>query len=327
MNATPVRPDVASPDWSGWLARTPQAIVVVAALIWMARTPNFFTARTLGSVLELVGIIGVLAMGQVFCLIGGGFDLSQGANLALSAAVTAGLARAGWHPAVAAGAALAVGMLLGALNGGFVAALRINPFVTTLSTLLIYRGTAYVLLGGERISGVSAFDALNQGLTLGPRLIVPWRSLIFPLIAAPLAWLTLRQTIFGQYVYAIGGNEEATRLAGVRTARVKAATFALSGLAAGAGAILLLAWVHVAKPDTGSAYEMDSLAACVVGGVSLQGGAGGAPGAAAGALLLEALRTRITMGDLPDEYRTIITGGVILLFAAADAMARRPGRR
>lgn len=314
-----------SPSWRRWAARLPQAALFLAAVVLMVSTDRFFTANTLGGILTKSSIIGVLALGQAFVLIGGGFDLSQGAILALVAAATAWIATAGVDPTICAMAALGLGLLLGAVNGVFVAAVRTNPFVTTLSTLLVFRGATFVLLSGRPISGVTAFNFLNDGPTLGQALI-PWRGFLF-LGMAVLAWFVLRQTVFGQHTYAVGGNAEASRLAGVRTIRVKVASFALSGLAAGLAAVMLLSWVRLAKPDTGTGYELDSIAACVVGGVSLQGGAGSVLGAAAGCLLLQTLGTVITMRGWPDEYRTLITGAVILVFAAADALARRGERR
>lgn len=310
--------------WRAMLARLPQLALAVVALVLMVRTERFFTPGTLGSILTLASIVGVLAAGQTFVLIGGGFDLSQGAALALSAACTAWAASRGYGLIPCIVVALSVGLILGAINGGFVAIARTNPFVTTLSTLLIYRGAAFVLLGGNPISGVRTFEVLNRGVTLGGTL-VPFRGFVF-LGMAGLAWLVLRQTVFGQYVYAVGGNAEAARLAGVRTTRIKVATFALSGLASGVAAVLLLSWVRVAKPDTGANFELDSIAACVVGGISLLGGSGSVLGAAAGCLLLQSLATLITMSGFPDEYRTLVTGAVILTFAAADALARRSER-
>lgn len=307
------------------LARLPQLLLIVGALVLMVQTERFFTPRTLGNILALSSIVGVLAAGQAFVLIGGGFDLSQGAIVALTAAATAWLATDVAGPVPAALAALGIGALLGTVNGVFVAVVGTNAFVTTLSTLLIYRGAAYVLLGGQPISGVSSFSGLSEGITLG-QTVFAYRGFVFLGVAA-LAWLVLRQTVFGQYVYAAGGNAEAARLAGVRTLRVRIATFALSGLAAGLASVLWLSWVRVAKPDTGTNLELDSIAACVVGGVSLQGGSGSVLGAAAGCLLLQTLATMITMRGLPDEYRTLITGAVILTFAAADALARRGERR
>ncbi len=308
--------------WRTLLARLPLLILAVAAFCLMAMTPGFLAPGTLGNVLKLASIVGLLAVGQAFVLIGGGFDLSQGAILGLTAAATAWLAQDVLGPWPAALAALGLGALLGAVNGLFVALVRTNAFVTTLSTLLIYRGATFVLLGGGPITGVSAFDPLDDlGLTLG-RTLVPLRAFVF-LGVAVLGWLVLRQTVFGQYVYATGGNAEAARLAGVRTAAVRVATFALSGLAAGLGAIALLSWVNLAKPDTGTGYELESIAACVIGGVSLQGGSGSVLGAAAGCLLMQTIGSLITYSGFPDEYRSLVTGGVILLFAAADAIGRR----
>jgi ribose transport system permease protein len=303
-------------------------VLLVAVLVPVLTTRNFLTARTLGDILALASIVGVLAVGQAFVLIGGGFDLSQGAAVTFSAAATAwALDRWGIHPWAAAAIALAVGTALGTINGLAVAGIGTNPFVATLSTQLLYRGAAYVLLEGRPITGISAFAPLSdpgRGLVLFGTGFPP-RALVSLAVAA-LAWILMRQTVFGQYVYAVGGNSEAARLAGVRTRRVRVATFALSGLTAGLAAVLLLSWVRVAKPDTGFGYELDSIAACVVGGISLQGGSGSILGATVGVLLLQALATWITLSGFPDEYRTLVTGAVILTFAAVDAVSRR-GRK
>ena len=290
----------------------------------MVRTDRFFTPGTLASILTQASIVGVLAIGQTFVLIGGGFDLSQGAMLALTAAVVAHLAQWTGSGAVCIAAALAVGLVLGALNGFFVSVVRTNPFVTTLSSLLIYRGAAFIALGGRPVANIRVFQAIDSGFDFGDTYL-PYRGVIF-LVVTFLAWVVLRRSVFGQHVYALGGNAEAARLAGVRTIRLRVAAFALSGLAAGVATVLYLSWVRVSKADTGTGFEFDSIAACVVGGVSLQGGRGSVLGAAAGCLLLQALRTQITMSGFPEEYRTLVTGLVILTFAAADALARRSER-
>jgi ribose transport system permease protein len=311
---------------NGWLQvnRLPQVLLVIAAFVLMLRTERFFTPATLTSILTQASIVGVLALGQAFVLVGGGFDLSQGAMMALTAAVTAHLAQRGVSPVVVTVSALAIGALLGSINGVMVAAIRTNPFVTTLSTLLIFRGAAFITLSGQPIANIRAFQAIDSGFTLGST-FVPARGVLF-LALTLVSWLVLRQTVFGQHIYALGGNAEAARLAGIRTVRLRVATFLLSGLAAGMATILFLSWLRVAKPDTATGYELDSIAACVVGGVSLQGGRGSVLGAAAGCLLLQALRTQITMSGFPEEYRTLVTGVVILVFAAADALARRNER-
>jgi len=243
--------------------------------------------------------------------------------LALTAAATAHLAQRGIPPVVAGTAALAIGALLGSINGVMVAAVRTNPFVTTLSTLLIFRGAAFIILGGQPLSHMRLVQAIDSGFTLGTTFL-PLRGVLF-LALTCLSWLILRQTIYGQHIHALGGNAEAARLSGVKTVRLRVETFILSGLAAGVATILFLSWLRVAKPDTATGYELDSIAACVVVGVSLQGGRGSILGAAAGCLLLQALRTQITMSGFPEEYRTLVTGMVILIFAAA-ALALRHER-
>ncbi|WP_165221003.1 ABC transporter permease [Aquisphaera insulae] len=312
------------PSLRSLLKRLPQLLLLLCALVIMIRTERFLTAGTLSSILTQASIVGVLALGQAFVLIGGGFDLSQGAMMALTAAVAGQLATRGTSPAVAAVLVLSLGTLLGSINGLMVSAVRTNPFVTTLSTLLIYRGAAFIALGGQPIANIRAFQAIDTGLQVGGTYL-PFRGLLFVALTL-LSWLILRQTVFGQHVYALGGNAEAARLAGVRTVRLRVATFVLSGVAASVATLLFLSWLRVAKPDTANGYELDSIAACVVGGVSLQGGRGSVLGAAAGCLLLQALRTQITMSGSPEEYRTLITGIVILVFAAADALARRNER-
>jgi ribose transport system permease protein len=304
--------------------RLPQVALLVAALILMVRTERFFTPATLTSILTQASIVGVLALGQAFVLIGGGFDLSQGAMLALTAAAAAHLAQRGVSPVWVAASAVAFGSLLGSINGVMISVVRTNPFVTTLSTLLIYRGAAFIALEGQPVANIRVFHAIDSGFTLGST-FVPLRGVLF-LVLTAVSWLVLRQMVFGQHVYAMGGNSEAARLAGIRTVRLRIATFLISGLAAGIATILFLSWLRVAKPDTATGYELDSIAACVVGGVSLQGGRGSILGAAAGCLLLQALRTQITMSGFPEEYRTLVTGVVILIFAAADALARRNER-
>lgn len=306
------------------LGRLPQIILIIVALALMVQTERFFTPGTLASILTQASIVGVLAIGQTFVLLGGGFDLSQGAMLALTAAVVAHLNQWEVGTAVCLAAAAGVGLSLGAINGYFVSVVRANPFVTTLSTLLIYRGAAFIALEGRPFSNIRVFQFLDSGFQIGATHL-PYRGLVF-LAVTFVAWVALRMTVFGQHVYALGGNADAARLAGVHTTRLRVATFAISGLAAGVAAVLFLSWLRVAKPDTATGYELDSIAACVVGGVSLQGGRGGALGAAAGCLLLQALRTQITMSGFPEEYRTFVTGLVILVFAAADALARRNER-
>ncbi len=311
-----------------WLPLLALGLIAVGL---MATTDRFFNERTFSSILTQAAIIGVLAVGQAFVLIGGGFDLSQGSTLALTGALVAWLAVAppaglaalitAVGPIGLAALALIIGGALGSVNGFFVAYVETNPFVTTLSTLLIYRGATFLLLGGEPIVNVEAFDALRSGIPLGSSTI-EYRSMIF-LGLVVVAWVVLGRTVFGQHLYATGGNARAARLAGVRTRRIRTAAFALSGASAGLAAVLWLSRHGIAKVDTAEGYELLAIASCVVGGISLRGGVGNVLGAGFGCLLLQTLDTLITLRRWPDEYSTLITGAVILTFAAADSLVRR----
>lgn len=312
-------------SWSVLLVRVPQLLLAAGALWWMFSTERFFSLRNLGQIVNLASLVGVLAVGQAFVLIGGGFDLSQGAALGLSAACAAAwLQNETVGPAGGVAVALAAGLVVGLANGFFVAYVRTNPFVATLSMMLVVKGLTFLRLGGRMIGDVEAFEPLGRSVSLG-RLPVSGLSVTF-LVSVLLAWVVLRKTVFGQHLYASGGNAEAARLAGLRTERLRLFSFAISGAAAGVAAILWLAFLGVSRADSGQGYELNAIAACVVGGVSLQGGAGSVLGAALGCLLLQALSNLIGLSGFPDEYSTLATGLVILTFAAADALARRGER-
>ena len=301
----------------------PRWTLAAAALILMLRTDRFFSPRNLQVILELASIVGVLAIGQAFVLIAGGFDLSQGATLGFAAAVAATLTtQAAFNPWLAGGCALAAGFAVGLLNGWCVAYLRTNPFVTTLSTTLIVRGLTFVLLQGRQIGGLDAFAPIAKSFNLG-WIRLSCLSLVF-LVVAALGWVVTRFLVVGRHLYAVGGNERAAWLSGVPARRLKLATFAVSATSAALASLLMLGFVGVSKADTGMGYELKSIAACVVGGISLQGGRGSIPGAVFGCLLLQAISSLISLSRLPDEYSTLVMGLVILVFAAADALGSKP---
>ncbi|HEU5115888.1 MAG TPA: ABC transporter permease, partial [Isosphaeraceae bacterium] len=228
--------------WSLLLVRIPQLVLAVLALWWMWNTERFFSLRNLGQIVNLASLVGVLAVGQAFVLIGGGFDLSQGAVLGLSAACAAAWVQDdSLGPFGGAVVALSVGLLIGLVNGFFVAYVRTNAFVTTLSMTLVVRGLTFLRLGGRMIGPVETFEPLARRVSVG-RLPVSGLSVTF-LVAVVVAWALLRKTVFGQHLYATGGNAQAARLAGVRTGRLRMASFALSGAAAGLAAILWLAFL------------------------------------------------------------------------------------
>jgi ribose transport system permease protein len=307
------------------LARGPQLALLAIAAVLIARTEGYFSPRNLSNIVNLAGIVGVLAVGQAFAIVGGGFDLAQGATLALAAAVAARLIGLhGWPPWAAALMALATGLGVGLAHGLCVGYARTSAFVTTLSSSMIVRGLTFLLLAGQQFA-TPAFEPLADPIRWGGLRL---SGLSGAFLAATLAgWILLRYTVLGQHIYATGGNAQASRLAGVRTRRVILATFLASGLAAAAAGLLWLAFTSVAKADSGQGYELKAIAACVIGGISLQGGRGSVLGAALGCLLLQALSNLIGLGPTSDEYSTLVTGAVILVFALTDALARQEDRR
>ncbi len=222
-----------------------------------------------------------------------------------------------WRPALASEPS-------GSINGVMVSAVRTNPFVTTLSTLLDLPGGGVHCPGGPADRQYPGLPGIDSGFTLGTT-FVPFRGVLFPGAHGP-SWLVLRQTVFGQHIYALGGNAEAARLAGIRTVRLRVVDFRPERPRRGRGhdPFPVLAARGQARHGDGLRAGLDRRVRRRRGLAS--GRPGQRPGAAAGCLLLQALRTQITMSGFPEEYRTLVTGVVILIFAAADALARRNER-
>lgn len=307
------------------MRRWPQLVMILVAVWLTSTTRDFYTASNLSAILTRTAIVGVLAIGQACVLMAGGFDLSQGATLGLACAVSGTAMSRGCDPVVCMIVAILTGIAAGICNGIFVAKVGTNPFVTTLSSQMIIRGLTFWVLGGGLLNRLTSFSALDKAVAVGG-VNLSGRGLVF-LATTLLAWVFMRQTIWGQHLRATGGNTEAARLAGVRTDRMKVLSFVLSGLCAGIGAILQLAFVRVSKADTGANMELESIASCVIGGISLSGGEGSILGAAGGCFLLKTIETIITIRGANDNYRLLITGALILTFAATDAWSRRGRRR
>ncbi|MFN3650530.1 MAG: ABC transporter permease [Armatimonadota bacterium] len=310
---------------AGWLTRVRPFIGVIAlvvlCIVFGLREPRFLSAANLFHVLNTMAIVGILAIGQAFPLIGGGFDLSQGAVASLTGAVTASLmSQYGVPMTVAIPAGLTLGLLLGLVNGLLVARVGINPFVATLGTQIAFFGLTNVYADNQPIGiGPSAetFRQLSFG-TLGP---FTWASLLFLVLVALLAFV-LRMLPFGQHVYTLGGNEEASRLAGLNTARIKIATYVLSSLFATIGGFVIIARAGQASPAAGTGYELQSLASCIVGGIALGGGLGSAWNVLLGVLTLGVVEVGLQMAVNAPNWRPVIQGGIILLAVAVDARAR-----
>jgi ribose transport system permease protein len=295
--------------WRDWISQYGILLAFLALVVALALlSPSFLATSNLLNVLRQIAVNALLAFGLTTVILGAGIDLSVGSVLAFSGALAAGLSVAGWHPALAMLAALLAGVAMGLFNGVFVAYARIAPFIATLGGLTIFRGLTLVYTDGRPITGLpDAFDLLGNGAWLGVPVPI-WIMLAF----LGLTHFLLRFTALGRTIYAVGGNEEAARLSGIPVVKVKLFTYAYSGLAAALGALVLTGRLNSAQPTAGGGFELDAIAAVVVGGTSLFGGRGGAVGTFLGAAIIGVLNNGMNLLDVSAFYQQIVKGGVIL---------------
>jgi ribose transport system permease protein len=296
-------------NWRELLARFGLVLALLALVIILsAMSDRFLTQSNIINVLRQISINAIIAAGMTVVIIGRGIDLSVGSLLALTGVVGASLAVGGLPAGVAIAAALGLGLAMGVFNGAFVAYAGIAPFIVTLAGLTIFRGMALAFTDGRPVSGLPpAFMTIGYGSFLG--LPVPiWIMLGF-LIATHVI---LRYTALGRAIYAIGGNEEAARLSGIPVRRVVLFTFAYSGLAAAIASMVLTGRLNSAQPSAGVMFELDAIAAVVVGGTSLFGGKGGVFGTLVGALIIGVINNGMNLLNVPSFYQQIVKGGVIL---------------
>ena len=288
---------------------------------WSLPGDPFLSAGNLTNILSQVCVTAVLAAGSTVVIIGGGIDLSVGSVLALAAALAAGALKGGLAVPIACAVGLAAGALAGAANGGLIAGLGLPPFIATLGTMGIARGLTYVWLGGAPLfTFPPAFRWLAEGRVDGVAVMVWAMAAIVALLH-----VVLTRTRFGRAVHATGGNAEAARLSGVPVAACRTAQYAISGACAGAAGLLLAARLDSAEPQAGDGYELDAIAAAVMGGASLAGGTGTVPGALLGALVMGVVRNGLNLLNVSSYWQRVAIGSIILGAVLADRI--RPGRR
>jgi ribose/xylose/arabinose/galactoside ABC-type transport system permease subunit len=296
-------------------------LVALCAMLW-ALTPHFLTVSNLLNVAEQTSINAIVAVGMTFVIVSAGIDLSVGSICALSGVVL-GMALQGGQPlAVALALGLAAGLLCGLVNGALISWGGLPPFIVTLGTMSIARGAALLLTEGRPISG---FDRPFRLVATGRVGFIP-----APIFMMALVYLTahfvLTHTTFGRYVYAIGGNEEATRLSGVPIRFHKTMIYGVSGLTSATAAIILTARLNSAQPIAGMMYELDAIAATVIGGTSLMGGEGALGGTLVGALIMGVLRNGLNLLGVSSFLQQIVIGAVIVAAVLLDTVLKRKGR-
>ena len=296
-------------------------LLVLSLVLWVL-TPYFMTLSNLLNIAEQTAVIAIVAVGMTFVIITAGIDLSVGSVLALSGVIMASALHAGVPLPAALLTGPGAGLFCGLLNGLLVAQGRLPPFISTLGMMSVARGTALVFTQGRSISGFSeSFRYFASGKVL--HLPMP---VILMLTVYLIAHVVLAKTKLGRYAYAIGGNENATILSGVNVKLYKTVIYALCGLLSGVAAIILTARLNSAQPIAGVMYELDAIAATVIGGTSLMGGEGAMWGTLIGALIMGVLRNGLTLLGISSFVQQIVIGSVIILAVLVDMMLKAKNR-
>lgn len=322
------KPSVSSTAPANWLVRMkrstyffPLAGLVAVSLVMILTTDNFFSSDNFLNIARQVSINAIIAIGMTCAILSGGIDLSVGAVMALSGTLMAGSMIAGVPPYAAIIIGLGVGLAFGLFNGFFVAYAGMPPIIVTLATMGIARGLGLIYTGGYPIDGLpDAFSFFGRGSVLGIQTPV-----VIMMIAFVLAYLLLNKTPIGRYIYAIGGNEEATRLSGVRVARYKLLIYSVSGFTCALAGLVLSSRLMSGQPNSGVGFEMDAIAAVVMGGTSIAGGRGSIIGTFIGALMLGVLNNGLNMMGVSPYVQNIIKG-LIILFAIYISRERKKRR-
>ena len=305
--------------WAGVLV----ALIIIGAAISFASPYFLTTSNILGTVAVYFSWICIAGFGEALVMIGGGLDLAVGSTMGLAGIICAMILAGGMSLWVAIVAGLAAGAAIGVANALAITRIGLNPFIATLASLSVVRGLCFGVVQGAAVTppdnpAGEAFSVLGTG-NVGP---IPVPVIVMAVIGFAL-FVLLRMTPFGRHVYAVGGNEAAARLLGLKVVRTKFAMYVISGLCAAVGGILLAAKAGTALPDAATGYELDVIAAVIIGGTSLYGGRGTIPGVLIGAALLGVINNGIVLLGLAGYWQQVITGLVIAAAAALDVARQR----
>lgn len=296
--------------WRYWMGRFGliTALGVLCALLsWAA--PSFLTLQNWIIVVRQISINGILAVGATYVLLTGGVDLSLGSMVALTGVVAASFAHPGEYPLIVPVlVGVVTGMFGGAVNGAIVTRARVAPFIATLGMMTAARGLALVISGGKPVSNLSSsFTGIAGRNWLG--IPIP---IVLLIVVAVLSYLVLTNTRLGRYVYAVGGNEKAAHASGISVNAVKMFAYVTCGGMAGLAGVVLASRITTGQPNAGLAYELDAIAAVVIGGTSLSGGVGGVGGTILGALLMGVINNGLDLLNVSSYFQQIVKGAIIV---------------
>ncbi len=304
------------------------ASLIVLLIGFSLASPNFMQMSNIIAILQATSVNGVLAVAATLVIITGGIDLSVG-TLMTFCAVIAGVVLTYWGLPLPLGilAAIAAGAACGLASGTFVAKMKIPPFIATLGMMLMLKGLSLVISGTRPIyfNDTPGFTEIASGSLIGaviPGLPIPNGVLILFLVAIGASYI-LGRTVLGRYTFALGSNEEAVRLSGVNTDAWKMAVYTLAGGICGIAGLLIASRLNSAQPALGLGYELEAIAAVVIGGTSLAGGRGTVLGTLIGALIMSVLANGLRILSVAQEWQTVVTGAIIILAVYADMMRKR----
>ncbi|MCT4617969.1 MAG: ribose ABC transporter permease [Marinisporobacter sp.] len=292
--------------------------LILFSLIISIINPRFMRISNILNVLRQTSINSIIAAGMTFIILTGGIDLSVGSILAITGAVVATLISSGMNVFIAVLIGIGIGAIIGIFNGLVISKGKIQPFIATLAMMTLVRGYTLVYTDGKPIStgdlaGADLFSEIGSGDFLG----IPIPIYIMIIVFA-VGYYVLKHTPLGRYVYALGGNEEATKLSGINTDRIKLYVYGISGALAALAGIIITARLSSAQPQAGGGYELDAIAAVVLGGTSLAGGYGSILGTIVGALIIGILNNALNLMDVSSYYQLLVKGFVILVAVLLD---------
>lgn len=294
-------------------------ILLVEMIIFSIASPSFLTGSNIRTVLIQVTVVAICSLGMMFVLITGGIDLSVGYMISAVGMVAAVLmADTGMNPVAAALLAMCFAMIFGLIQGCLIAFLKVPPFIVTMAFMNVLQGFSYLITSGQSVYGIpDSFKAIGQG-SIGP---VPI-CVIIMLAAMVIAGFILKKTYFGRYFYALGGNETATRLAGVNVRKYKILTYVICSAFTGLAGLVMLSRMATGSPNAGDGYEFDVITACVVGGVSMSGGYGHVYQTFVGALIIQILNNGLILLHVNTYIQLILKGLILLLAVSVDYISR-----
>lgn len=293
-------------------------VIIALIIIFTLLNPIFLSVYNFMNIVRQIAMVGIISVGFTFVLIGGGLDLSVGAQIAfMNVCVATMITNWGFPPIISVIIGLLLTTLIGLFNGFVISRTSIPPLIATLAMQTILRGAGYLISGGYPIYGIpEGIKYLGQGYLFG---VIPIPGLILIVIVL-LGVFLLNKTYLGRHFYALGSNAEATRLAGINVHLTRTVTYAILGLLTGLAGLIMLGRLGSAQPNIATNYEMNALTACVIGGVSINGGKGTVFGALLGAIVIGILNNGMSLAGANEYWQMVITGSVLLAVVLFDSL-------